>query len=73
MKTELRFEEKEMPVASLGGEACVPDLSGEMILQNRLRFQLGEEDEIYEDMGGKKIPIPIPSEILIPGSSGLEK
>lgn len=58
MKTELRFEEKEMPVASLGGEACVPDLSGEMILQNRLRFQLGEEDEIYEGYGQVKNAYP---------------
>ena len=58
MKTELRFEEKEMPVASLGGEACVPDLSGEMILQNRLRFQLGEEDEIYEGYGRVKNTYP---------------
>ena len=58
MKTELRFEEKEMPVASLGGEACVPDLSGEMILQNRLRFPLGEEDEIYEGYGRVKNAYP---------------
>ncbi len=38
MKTELRFEETELLVASLGEEACVPDLSGEMILQKQAAF-----------------------------------
>lgn len=58
MKAELRFEKKEMPVASLGEEACVPDLSGEMILQNWLSFRLGEEDEIYEGFGRVKNAYP---------------
>lgn len=58
MKTELRFEETEMLVASLGEEACVPDLSGEMILQNRLHFALGEEEEIYEGYGRVKNAYP---------------
>ena len=48
MKPELRFETKKMMAASLGRESSLPDLLGEMILQNQLEFALDEEDEIYE-------------------------
>ena len=47
-----------MRVAPLGKESCVPDLSGEVILQNQLRFRLGEEDELYEGYGRVKNAYP---------------
>ena len=46
--SELRFEWKNMLAADLGEESCVPDLLGERILQNSLKFYLDETDEIYE-------------------------
>lgn len=51
MMSELRFEMKNMLAADLGEEACVPDLLGERILQNSLKFYLDETDEIYEGYG----------------------
>ena len=45
--SELRFEWKNMLAADLGEESCVPDLLGERILQNSLKFYLDETDEIY--------------------------
>lgn len=58
MQTELRFEEKRMRIAPLGEESCLPDLSGEVILQNRLKFRLGEAEEIYEAYGKVKNGYP---------------
>lgn len=49
--SELRFVMKTMLAADLGEEACVPDLLGERILQNSLKFYLDETDEIYEGYG----------------------
>lgn len=43
--SELRFEWKNMLAADLGEESCVPDLLGERILQNSLKFYLDETDE----------------------------
>lgn len=51
MKPELRFEKRELKTAHLGKESCLPDLSGEVIVQNQLAFRLNEEDEIYEGYG----------------------
>lgn len=58
MSAELRMEKKTMRIAPLGEESCVPDLSGEVVLQNQLRFSLGEEDEIYEGYGRVKNAYP---------------
>ena len=49
--SELRFEWKNMLAADLGEESSVPDLLGERILQNSLKFYLDETDEIYEGYG----------------------
>ena len=49
--SELRFEWKNMLAADLREESCVPDLLGERILQNSLKFYLDETDEIYEGYG----------------------
>ena len=49
--SELRFEWKNMLATDLGEESCVPDLLGERILQNSLKFYLDETDEIYEGYG----------------------
>lgn len=51
MNPKLVFEERDMKIADLGEESCVPDLSGEIVLQNKLSFFLDEEDEIYEGYG----------------------
>lgn len=56
--SELRMEKKRMRVADLGEECCVPDLSGEYILQNHLEFRLSENDEIYEGYGRRKNVYP---------------
>ena len=58
MSTDVRIEKRRMRIATLGKEACVPDLSGEVILQNQLKFRLGEEDEIYEGYGRVKNAYP---------------
>ena len=49
--SELRFEKIKIIGAELGEESCVPDLLGEHILQNSLKFRLDEKDEIYEGYG----------------------
>ena len=51
MKPQLTFTEQKIRKAQLGEEASVPDLSDGQILQNRMKFFLGEEDEIYEGYG----------------------
>lgn len=51
MKAKLGFETMNMKAAAKGEQCCVPDLLGELILQNQLEFHLGEEDEIYEGYG----------------------
>nr|WP_318683903.1 DUF5107 domain-containing protein [uncultured Acetatifactor sp.] len=51
MNPELRFEKKMVRAADLGPQSCVPDLLGELILQNHLTFRLDEDDEIYEGYG----------------------
>lgn len=58
MKPELRFEEKRMRAAELGEQSCVPDLLGELVLQNQLEFRLKEDDEIFEGYGRKKTAYP---------------
>lgn len=58
MKSQLKFEEKNMTVSLLGEEASVPDLVGSLILQNDLNFHLEEEDEIYEAYGKCKTSYP---------------
>lgn len=58
MKPELRFETKKMMAANLGRESSLPDLLGEMILQNQLEFALDEEDEIYEGYGRRENAYP---------------
>ena len=52
--SELRFETKKIRVADLGKESCVPDLLGELTVQNNLEFHLDETDEIYEGYGRVK-------------------
>ena len=58
MKTELRFETMDVKAAEKGEQCCVPDLLGELILQNRLKFCLDEEDEIYEGYGRRPNAYP---------------
>ena len=58
MGTELRMEKRKMQMALLGKESCVPDLSGESILQNQLRFQLPEDSELYDGYGRVKSAYP---------------
>lgn len=58
MKPELRFEAKKMRAAELGAQSCVPDLLGELVLQNQLEFRLSEDDEIFEGYGRKKTAYP---------------
>lgn len=58
MKPELRFEQKKMRAANLGNQSSVPDLLGELVLQNHLEFRLDEEDEIYEGYGRRPNAYP---------------
>lgn len=51
MKSQIRFEDMGILQGELGGEASVPDLLGEQILQNDLQFKLDEADEIFEGYG----------------------
>lgn len=56
--SELRFEKIKIIGSELGEESCVPDLLGEHILQNSLKFRLDEKDEIYEGYGRRKNAYP---------------
>lgn len=57
-KASLRFEEIKLLAADLGQEASIPDLTGEVIQQNKLEFQLDEDDEIYQGYGRVKSAYP---------------
>lgn len=58
MHPVLKFEDCTFRAADLGEESSVPDLLGEAILQNQLKFNLDEEDEIYEGYGRKNTAYP---------------
>lgn len=58
MKPQLRTEEREFQMGTLGQASGVPDLFGDIILQNNLEFHLEEEDEIYEGYGRKTTSYP---------------
>lgn len=58
MQPVLTFGEMELRAAELGQQSSVPDLLGEMILQNNLKFELDEKDEIYEAYGRKATVYP---------------
>ncbi len=58
MTSDLRFETQKIRVADLGQESCVPDLLGELTMQNYLEFHLDETDEIYEGYGRVKSAYP---------------
>ena len=58
MVSELRFETKKIRMADLGKESCVPDLLGELTMQNQLEFHLDETDELYEGYGRVKSAYP---------------
>lgn len=60
MKPILRFETKKIKASELGEESSVPDLLGEIVLQNNLQFYLEEDDEIYEGYGTRKTSYPYP-------------
>lgn len=54
----LTFEDKLMRAAAIGEDTGIPDLLGEVVLQNDLRFDLGEEEEIFEGYGTCKTSGP---------------
>lgn len=56
--SELRFETKKIRMADLGKESCLPDLLGELTMQDSLEFHLDETDEIYEGYGRVKNAYP---------------
>lgn len=58
MRPQLRFETKKIRAAALGPQSSVPDLLGESILQNNLKFELDETDEIYEGYGRRPNAYP---------------
>lgn len=58
MKPQLRFGDLEIKMGSRGTETPVPDLVGDVILQNGLEFHLGEEDEIFEAYGSRRNSYP---------------
>ena len=58
MKPQLEFKKRSIRAASPGETGSVPDLLGELILQNQLEFNLGEEDEIYEGYGRRPNAYP---------------
>lgn len=60
MKPILKFESKKIRASELGEESSVPDLLGEIVLQNNVEFHLEEDDEIYEGYGTRKTSYPYP-------------
>ena len=51
VKPSLTFKTQKMKAAFLGKEDTVPSLVGDLIIQNELDFQVGEEDELYGGYG----------------------
>ena len=51
MQPVLSFETMEIPVGDFGIKSCLPDLTGQINVQNRTRFTLDEDDEIFEAYG----------------------
>lgn len=47
----LTFQKIKLPMAGRGQESSLPDLLGISVLQNELKFDLDEHDEIYEGYG----------------------
>ena len=58
MLPKLEFGKMKIRAASLGEQSSVPDLLGEMIHQNHLKFRLEENDEIYEGYGRRANAYP---------------
>ena len=58
MKPTLCFAEEMMMVSDLGESSSVPDLYGEIVLQNQLEFELDEDDELFEGYGRRKNAYP---------------
>lgn len=56
--SSLTFSTLRIPCAPLGPESCLPDLHGQMTLQNHLDFILDEYDEIYESYGQRFTSYP---------------
>lgn len=57
--SELRFEKIKIIGAELGEESCVPDLLGEHILQNSLKFRLMRKTRSMRDTEGEKMLLSI--------------
>ena len=58
MKPRISFESREMWICDLGEETSVPDLVGGLVLQNGLKFELDEDDEIFEGYGTRRNAYP---------------
>lgn len=58
MRPSLTFIELETQLGDFGPHATVPDLLGELNVQNRTRFALGEDDEIFEGYGQLRTSFP---------------
>ncbi len=55
---QLTFTTLSIPCAPLGPESCLPDVLGQTNVQNRTRFLLDEQDEIYQGYGQRKTAYP---------------
>ncbi len=60
MKPTLTFESLTLRGSALGPPACVPDLVGQSNVQNKTRFDLGENEEIFERYGVLRGAYPYP-------------
>lgn len=56
--TTLCSEVQKIPCAPLEPESCLPDIREGFQVQNRTRFDLGEEDEIYQGYGQRQTAYP---------------
>ena len=54
MEVSLRFETMPLTGGEPGGESTVPPLEAQPILQNGLRFALGEDEELFEGYGTRE-------------------
>lgn len=63
MNSTLTFERMTLPVGSFGEKSCLPDLIGQINVQNRTRFALEESDEIFEGFGQVSGSYPYPQRI----------
>ncbi|WP_418666614.1 DUF5107 domain-containing protein [Allofournierella sp.] len=60
MEPSLTFSSLDTLIGDFGPAATIPDLLGEINVQNRTRFDLDDDDELFEGYGQRRTSFPYP-------------